>query len=64
MNVLTITAGGVLLTVVAAATGVALFQADPLRRRDALRVLRIALGTTALTSGVTAATRLHEIGVL
>jgi integral membrane sensor domain MASE1 len=64
MTVLTITAGGVLLTATAAATGVALFQTDPLRRRDALQVLRIALGTTVLTGTVTAATRLHEVGLL
>ncbi|QFU92575.1 hypothetical protein YIM_37085 [Amycolatopsis sp. YIM 10] len=64
MTVLTITTGGVLLTAIAAATGVALFQADPLRRRDALRVLRIALGTTVLTGTATAVTRLHEVGLL
>lgn len=61
MTVLTITAGGTLLSVTAAASGVALFQTDPLRRRDALQVLRIALGATALTGAVAAATRLHDV---
>ncbi|TDV43747.1 hypothetical protein [Actinophytocola oryzae] len=49
----------------AAATGVALFQPDRYRRRDAVKVLRIVLGAGTAASGAGALlVKLHEMGVV
>ena len=47
------------------AVGVALFQPDQRRRKDAVQVLRIVLGTgTALGGIATVLIKLHEAGLM
>ena len=64
MTILVMAVGGFIVVAAAAATGVALFERDPRRRKDALQVLRTVLGAGTIIGGVaTAAVRMHMAGL-
>lgn len=64
MWILLLVCGAFVIVTAATAAAVALFQSDQGRRKDALQVLRIVLGTgTVLSSAAAVLIKLHQAGI-
>lgn len=65
MSILVIVWGAFVIVTAATAAGVALFQSDRQRRKDALQVLRTVLNTSTVLGGAAAVLiKLHQAGLV